>query len=39
MGYAILLDGERVAHVSSDEAVSAWIANAAGAGSRRYLRT
>jgi hypothetical protein len=26
MGYAILLDGERVAHVSSDEAVSAWIA-------------
>ena len=26
MGYAILLDGERVAAMSSDEAVSAWIA-------------
>jgi hypothetical protein len=26
MGYAILRDGERVARVSSDEAVRAWIA-------------
>ena len=26
MSYAILLDGERVAHMSSDEAVRAWIA-------------
>jgi hypothetical protein len=26
MGYAILLDGERVARVSSDDAVRAWIA-------------
>ena len=26
MGYAILLDGERVASVSSDDAVRAWIA-------------
>jgi Fe-S-cluster formation regulator IscX/YfhJ len=26
MGYAILLDGERVASVSSDEDVRAWIA-------------
>jgi hypothetical protein len=26
MNYAILLDGERVAQVSSDEAVRAWIA-------------
>jgi hypothetical protein len=26
MGYAILLDGERVARVSSDAAVRAWIA-------------
>ena len=26
MGYAILVDGERVARVSSDEAVRAWVA-------------
>jgi hypothetical protein len=26
MGYAILLDGERVARVSSDDAVRDWIA-------------
>jgi hypothetical protein len=26
MGYAILLDGERVVSVSSDDAVRAWIA-------------
>jgi hypothetical protein len=26
MSYAILLDGERVAQLSSDEAVRAWIA-------------
>jgi hypothetical protein len=26
MGYAILLDGERVARMSSDDAVRAWIA-------------
>jgi len=26
MAYTILLDGERVAHMSTDEAVSAWIA-------------
>jgi hypothetical protein len=26
MGYAILLDGERVASVGSDDAVRAWIA-------------
>jgi hypothetical protein len=26
MGYAILLDGERVASVSSEDAVRAWIA-------------
>ena len=25
MGYAILLDGERVAHMSTGEEVSAWI--------------
>jgi hypothetical protein len=27
MGYDILLDGERVARVSKDDAVRAWIAN------------